>query len=78
LLFNPPFGKRVAPGDRTAALYREIHALLEGRWRRWAAAVISTSPLLDELLGPRLTGAIPFRHGGLRCRLLRLAPLRAS
>ena len=74
LLVNPPYGRRVRPDAGSPTLYRELGRLLADRWRHWHAAVVSPGPDHDRMLGVPVARDVPFRHGGLTCRLLCIEP----
>ncbi len=69
LAVNPPFGVRL---DRdTADAWRSLAALLD-RASGWRAAVLAPDRGYERLLPRPPSGAVPVRHGGLRCRILLL------
>jgi putative N6-adenine-specific DNA methylase len=72
VLTNPPYGRRVTEVRALEGLYADLGQVLAERFAGWQAAVVSADPRLDRRIElPRL-GEIEFRHGGLRCRLVRL------
>jgi putative N6-adenine-specific DNA methylase len=74
LIVNPPYGRRVTEVRELDALYQGLARQLATVWRRWRRAVVSAAPALDEHLAALATRSVPFRHGGLQCRLAILDP----
>ncbi len=69
IVLNPPYGLRLAPGDRLEAFYRRLGRKLAADFIGWQVALIVPNP---RLIGtqPYPTRSIPLRHGGLAVSLL--------
>ena len=73
LVANPPYGRRA----KGTGAYSELGQILNGAFRGWNAAIISTGPKALAALGRKPSRSIGFRNGGLNVSL-ELLPARCT
>jgi len=73
-LANPPYGARLGARRDLPALYREMGAVLRGRFAGWRAAVVVPDARLASAFRVPVTGTHRLFHGGLSVHLLLLQP----
>jgi putative N6-adenine-specific DNA methylase len=71
---NPPYGRRLGSSRTLPSLYRQIGAVLRGRFRGWRAAVVVPDARLGSAFRVPIVASHRLFHGGLAVTLLRLAP----
>lgn len=71
LLFNPPYGHRLATGHMPAGAWRELVATIAG-WHGWRVGVLVPQGAALQGQGVQLEGRHPLRNGGLAVELVRL------
>ncbi len=69
LLFNPPYGERLAL-EEVKSFYKEIGDVLKKNWSGFHASMIALHGESVSSVGLRATRRIPVRNGNLDCRLL--------
>ena len=77
LLFNPPYGKRMDPGD-IVALYKRIGDQLKFHWSGFDAWIISSNDEALRRVGLRPHKRHPVYNGALECRWVGFSMYRGS
>ncbi len=71
LLFNPPYGHRLARGHMPASAWRELEATIAG-WHSWRVGVLVPKGAALQGQGLQIDGRHSLRNGGLAVELVRL------
>lgn len=69
LVLNPPYGRRLKPGEDPDLLYHRIGIKLTDDFKGWRVALLSPGPNLARRMSFPMKG-IPIVHGGLALTLL--------
>jgi putative N6-adenine-specific DNA methylase len=63
---NPPYGRRVGPGDSLDGFYASLGGVLRHRWAGWRVAMLLAEPKWRANLKLPLECAAVFPNGGIR------------
>jgi putative N6-adenine-specific DNA methylase len=69
LLFNPPYGVRLAQADTLAAFYPRLGDALKRRYPGWIAFIFTGDLRLARLIGLKPERRTPLWNGAIECRL---------
>jgi 23S rRNA (guanine2445-N2)-methyltransferase len=69
LLFNPPYGVRLAESEELASFYPRLGDALKRRYAGWVAFVFTGDLRLSRLIGLKPERRTPLWNGAIECRL---------
>jgi len=77
LVFNPPYGERMDPGD-VVGLYEQIGDRLKFHWPGFDAWIISSNDEALRRVGLRPHKRVPVFNGALECRWVGFSMYKGS
>ncbi len=80
LIFNPPYGERLAAGNAATTFYRDINKTLRATFNQWRIGILTPADAPSHLLrlsssdggktSKQSSNALAFSNGGIECRFM--------